>query len=499
MTVSGNVPVLIGLLLLGSCSLAPHYESPKIPTIPTSYKEAGPWQIAHPADELPRGPWWTSYDDPDLNRLEARIDNRNPSVAEAVASFDIARADVAEAQSSLLPQLIGGASITTNRQSERRPLRSANQPNQYGANTLDVQMNYELDLWGRLRNGVAAQKALAKASAANLATVRLSMHAELANDYMALRGLDAQAHLFAQTVGVYTKALAITEARHAGLIASGLDVQQAQNQLEAEQASASEIVAKRALYEHAIASLVGIPASSFSLPAEVEQMPLPNIPTGVPSALLQRRPDIAAAERSVAAANALVGVARAAFYPEISLTGLFGFQNTGEAALLSTPYTFWSIGPQLAAPLFEGGLLKAQEAAANASLRKETEAYRVVVLSAFQQVEDGLSNLRLLKQELTQEKAAEQSASRAAAEAMSLYRNGAANYLDVVVAQTTHLQAQQAVLSLRTRLLQASVQLIRALGGGWRAQELEQVAQREMPPGSSLALANGLGSQVGGS
>jgi NodT family efflux transporter outer membrane factor (OMF) lipoprotein len=497
MTVCRNAPVLIGVLLLASCSLAPHYQPPTIPAIPASYKEAGPWQIAHPADELPRGPWWTSYDDPELNRLEANIDSRNPSVAEAVASYDIARADVAEAQSSLLPQLTGGASMTTNRQSERRPLRSANQPNQFAVNTLDVQMSYELDLWGRLRNTVAAQQALAKASAANLATVRLSMHAELANDYMALRGLDAQAHLFAQTVGVYTKALAITEARHAGLIASGLDVQQAQNQLEAEQASASEISAKRALFEHAIASLVGVPASSFSLPAEVEQMPLPNIPTGVPSTLLQRRPDIAAAERSVAAANALVGVARAAFYPEISLTGLFGFQDTGEAALLSTPYTFWSLGPQLAAPLFEGGLLRAREAAANASLRKETEAYRVVVLSAFQQVEDSLSNLRLLKQELTQETAAEQSASRAAAEAMSLYRNGAANYLDVVVAQTTHLQAQQAVLSLRTRLLQASAQLIRALGGGWTTQEMDQMARRETPPGSSVVLADGLGSLPG--
>ena len=488
MNIRRNLPVLAGLAALAGCSLAPHYTPPTVPAIPASYKEAGPWQLAHPADELPRGPWWTSFDDAALNQLEAKIDTRNPSIAEAVASYDIARADVAEARSYLLPQLIGGGSTTANRQSERRPLRSADQPNQYPANTLDVQMNYELDLWGKLRNGVAAQKATAQASADTLATTRLSMHAELANDYMALRGLDAQERLLDQTVDVYTKAVSITQVRHAGFIASGLDVEQAQNQLQTAQAAATEVSATRALYEHAIASLVGVPASSFSLPPDVERMALPDIPTGVPSALLQRRPDIATAERNVAAANALVGVAKAAFYPDISLSGIFGFQDTGEAALLSTPYTFWSIGPQLAAPLFQGGLLRAQEAAAKASVRQQAEAYRVVVLGAFQQVEDSLSNLRRLHQELAQETAAEQSASKAADASMSLYRDGAVNYLDVVVAQTTYLQAQQSVLSLRTRLLQSSVQLIQALGGGWTTQETDQMVQKGMPSNTRIAL-----------
>jgi NodT family efflux transporter outer membrane factor (OMF) lipoprotein len=480
MSVARNAPAVLGLLLLGGCSLAPHYAPPKLTALPAAYKEAGPWQIAHPADKLPRGPWWKAYDDPELDRLEAMIDDRNPTVAEAVASYDIARADVAQAQSALFPQVIGDASMTTNRQSERRPLRSASQPNQFGANTVDVQLNYELDLWGKLRNTVAAQKAIAQASAATLATTRLSMHAELANDYMALRGLDAQASLLAQTVAVYGKALSITEIRHTGHIASGLDVEQARNQLQTAQASATEVSAQRALYEHAIASLVGVQAPSFSLASDIRELPLPNIPTGVPSVLLQRRPDIATAERDVAAANAMVGVARAAFYPDISLSGMFGFQDTGEAALLSTPYTFWSVGPQLAVPLFEGGLLRAQEAAAKAELRRQAEAYRAVVLSAFQQVEDSLSNLRLLSQELTQETAASQSAARAADEAMSLYRDGATNYLNVVVAQTTSLQSRQSVLSLRTRLLQSSVQLIRALGGGWTTQEMDQMARGDM-------------------
>src|SRR3984885_14311727 len=323
MTVTGRLAALLGpLLVLTGCSLAPPYKPPQVAAIPASFKESGPWQLAHPSETLPRGPWWTAYEDPYLDNLESQVDAHNPTVAEAVARYDVARADVAEAGSTLLPQVLTGASMTTNRQDEPRPLRSADQPDQYPANTVDADVSYDLDVWGRLRNGVAAQKASAQASAADLATIRLSMHAEVASDYMALRGFDAQEDLLRQTLGAYQRALDITQARYDGKIASGIDVARAQDQLESAQAQASDVLARRALYEHAIASLLGRPASSFSIAPQVVQIAVPNIPTGVPSTLLQRRPDIAAAERRVAAANALVGVARAAFYPDISLSAL---------------------------------------------------------------------------------------------------------------------------------------------------------------------------------
>jgi NodT family efflux transporter outer membrane factor (OMF) lipoprotein len=468
---AGGSCLLGATLLLNGCSLAPTYKPPAM-VIPAAYKEAGPWQLAHPSDTLPRGPWWSGYNDPVLDGLEAQVDGRNPDLAAAVADYDIARADVVEAHSALLPQVTSGASIDTNRQSARRPLRSANQPTLYPSNTVDAEIDYDLDVWGRIRNEVATEKAAAQASAADLATIRLSLQAELANDYAALRGLDAQEDLLTQTVAAYQRALNITQDRYSGKIASGIDVERARDQLDSAQAEASDVAAARALYEHAIASLVGRSASAFSIAPKVVALSVPQIPIGVPSTLLQRRPDIAAAERRVAAANATVGVARAAFYPDISLSALLGFQDTGETALISAPYSFWTIGPQLALPLFQGGLRHAQEAAANASLRAAGDNYRSVVLSAFQQVEDSLSNLRLLARELRQENAAVQAAQHVVQMAMGLYQDGATNYLDVVVAQAASLQAEQTALALQTRELQASVQLVRSLGGGWSTRDL---------------------------
>ena len=272
MTPNGCLSSLLGALLLTGCSLAPPYQPPAIEAIPASYKEAGPWQVAHPSDTLPRGAWWIDYGDPELDRLEARVDGHNPTVAEAVANYDVARADVAEARSALLPQVSAGASMTANRQSERRPLRSVTQPNQYPSNIVDTGVDYDLDLWGRLRNTVAAQKAAAQASAADLATMRLSLHAQVANDYMSLRGLDAQENLLKQTIGAYQRALDITQARYSGKIASGIDVARAQDQLEATKAQESDVAAQRALYEHALASLVGRPASAFSIAPLVVQI-----------------------------------------------------------------------------------------------------------------------------------------------------------------------------------------------------------------------------------
>jgi NodT family efflux transporter outer membrane factor (OMF) lipoprotein len=473
-----RLALLWALAALSGCSLAPAYMPPTLPPLPVAYKQLGPWQLAHPADSLPRGPWWNAYGDSTLDRLESQVDDNNPTLALAVAHYDIARADVAQAGSALWPQLSLGGSMTTNRQSQRRPLRSPNQPDFYPTNTLNFSIDYDLDVWGRVRNTVAAQKAAAQASASDVATIRLSLHAALASDYLALRGLDAQAALLAKTERAYRRAFGITQARYSGRIASGVDVARAQDQLQAAQAQEADVAAQRAQFENAIASLVGQPASAFQLSAEVNQIAVPQIPTGVPSTLLQRRPDIASAERQVAAANALVGVARAAFYPDISLGALLGFQDTGQAALLSAPFSFWTIGPQFAAPLFEGGLRRAQLAAAKASVRAAGASYRAAVLNAFQQVEDSLANLRLLQEALQRQSAAVQAANHAETMATSLYRDGATNFLDVVVAQTASLQAQQAALTLQTRELQSSVALIRALGGGWSVNQLPIIAAR---------------------
>ncbi len=458
-------------LALAGCNLAPQYKVPTV-EVPTQYKEAGPWEAAKPSDGIPRGHWWELYGDSTLNGLEAQIDSSNPDLASAVARYDQARALAVEAGAPLLPFVNAGGSATQNRQSAKRPLRSANQPNQFANNSIGLQATYEIDFWGQLRNIAAAGTASAQASAADLETVRLSLEAELANDYVVLRGLDAQAKLLSDTVESYSKALKLTEDRFRGNIASGIDVSRAQTQLETARAAVAEVQAQRALYEHAIASLIGKPASEFSIAPAVVTLALPNIPTGVPAALLERRPDIAAAERRVAAANANIGVAKAAFYPNITLAALGGFQNTGAAALLAAPFSYWSVGPGLTLPIFENGLLEAEENRTYAVQRQTSEDYRSLVLRAFQEVEDQLALLRDLRDEAQREDAAVKAAEHTLDLSLNLYRDGAVSYLDVTVAQTAALQVELVSLNLTTRRYQANVSLIRALGGGWTAADL---------------------------
>jgi NodT family efflux transporter outer membrane factor (OMF) lipoprotein len=463
---------MLALSALAGCSLAPDYKPPVTPT-PASYKEAGPWRPAAPSDALPRRDWWRDYGDRILDGLEDRIDADNPDLAASLARYDEARAYTAETSASFLPSVIAGGLATSNRQSDKRPLRSADQPSEYGANTLDVQVDYELDLWGKVRNLVAAGKATAQALAADSESARLSLHAELANDYVALRGLDAELKLLADTEAAYARAQALTRDRFEGKIASGIDVSRSENQLDSARALASEDRAQRALLEHAIASLVGKPASDFSLPPAIAPIPLPAVPTGVPAALLQRRPDIAAAERRVAAANAAIGVARAAFYPDITLNLTGGFQNTGSGFnLLAAPYSFWSMGPGFTMPIFEGGLRNAIEAQSFATLREASENYRSTVLAAFQDVEDNLALLRDLGQEAAEEQAATTAAERTASLSLTLYKDGADSYLDVVVAQTEALDAERTLINLNTRRLRANIRLARAVGGGWSTADL---------------------------
>jgi NodT family efflux transporter outer membrane factor (OMF) lipoprotein len=464
--------LLPALGALAGCSFAPDHKPPEVAT-PVAYKEAGPWGLAQPADDKPRRDWWKDFGDSTLDGLEGQIDTENPDLAASVARYDQARAYVSEVDASMLPTVDLSGSATQNRQSAKRPLRSPNQPNQYGANTIGLQASYEIDFWGQIRNTVAAGEATAQARAADMETVRLGLHAELANDYVALRGLDAEMKLLTDTEQTYLRAQQLTQDRHDAKIASGIDVSRSESQLESARALESDVRAQRAALEHAIASLVGKPASDFSLAPAVVKLPVPAEPTGLPSSLLQRRPDIASDERKVAAANATIGVAKAAFYPNISLNLAGGFQNTGGGlGLLSAPYSFWSVGPSLALPLFEGGLRQAVEASAYAARDEAAANYRSTVLGAFQEVEDNLALLHHLGQETVDETQAVSAAEHTADLSLTLYHDGAASYLDVVVAQTDALQAERTLIDLNTRRLQADIKLVRAVGGGWSTADL---------------------------
>jgi NodT family efflux transporter outer membrane factor (OMF) lipoprotein len=463
-------------LLLSACNLAPDYEVPETAQ-PAAFKETGPWIQSTEQSALPRERWWTLYNDPLLSGLEERIETANPTLAQAVARYDAARGYLEQAQSSTLPTLAVGGHANTDRQSANRPLRSANQPTYYGDDAVAAAVSWDLDLWGRIRNQVAAGKAQAQASFADLAGVRLSLQAQLADNYLQLRGLDAQAQLLKNSIAIYGKALDLTNYRHDKGIASGLDVGRAQAQFSDAQAQLSDVQARRALLEHAIASLVGEPAPSFAIAARVVDFRVPNVPASIPSTLLQRRPDIAAAERQVAATNAGIGVARAAFYPDISLSALAGFQNTGNDSLFTAPNAFWALGPSLALTVFDNGRHEGQLAVAKAANASAAAAYRATVLKAFQQVEDNLALLNRLAEAADARTVSVKAATHSQDLALALYRNGALGFLDVVVAQTTALQAQQAALSIETRRLQASVELIHALGGGWTIQQLPDFAQ----------------------
>lgn len=452
---------------MNGCSMAPPLKTPEV-DVAQNYKETAPWMVAQPADELPRGSWWKLYGDAELDALEDKLIANSPDLAAAVARYAQAEAYTTQLRSGLFPTLDAAASGQRNRQSENRPLRTNGAgPDQYGAYSLGVQANYEVDLWGRVLNIVASGRATADAEKADLESTRLSLQAELAQNYIALRGLDQQIALLRDTVAAYSKALDLIKVRHDGGIAPGLDVARAQTQYDTAQSQVEQSLAQRALTEHAIAALVGASVSDFSIAPRMEEIALPAIPVGVPSTLLQRRPDIAAAQRRVAAANASIGVAKAAFFPSLTLSGVLGYQSTSLGNLIAAPNTFWAIGPSVLLNLFDTGKRKAQVAQAQAVLDETGAQYRGVVIGAFQQVED---NLALLNH-YTTAAASQQSAAAAARQsldfAMSRYREGAASYLDVTTSQTAALQTQRDLLDLNTRRLQASVQLIRAVGGGW--------------------------------
>lgn len=469
----GTLALALAGLLTG-CSLAPAYKVPTVP-MPAAYKDgSGLWTRAAPADMNSRGRWWTMFNDQGLNKLEQSLDANSPSLAIALARYERASAFESEARAGLFPQLGVDGAGGHNRQSNNRPLRGANQPNEYDANGLEFSGDYEFDLWGRIRNEVAAGHAQAQAAQADLASAKLSLEAQLADDYFQLRGYDIQEQILTRSLKAYQQGLTLTQNRMQGGIASGLSVARARNQLADANAQIEEVAAQRSLTEHAIATLIGVPASNFNLPLSSKKVRAPTIPTSVPSTLLQRRPDIAAAERRTFAANANIGVARAAFFPDIGITGMYGWQNTGNGNLFSFGNRTWALGPFVSLPLFDGGLRRARERQARAEFDEASARYRLTVLNAFQQVEDNLALFNRLTLEAHDEDAAASSALAAQQIATNRYTEGIINYLDVVTAQTAYLNAERAAEQVRTRRLQASVALVRALGGGWQASMLSR-------------------------
>jgi NodT family efflux transporter outer membrane factor (OMF) lipoprotein len=457
-------------LLLSACSLAPPLKTPVIPA-GDAYKEIGPWTQAEPADRLPRDSWWALYGNAELDDLEKRLIDGNPTLAAALANYAQAKALADQARAGLFPTLGLNASAERNRESINAPLRGPTTPTYFNANTLGGSVSYELDLWGQIRNEVAAGEANAAASAADLENARLSLIAQLADDYIQLRSLDRDSAILDETVQAFTRALKLTEQRHDAGIAPGLDVAQAQTQLNAARSQAAQTLAQRALMEHAIAALLGVSASTFSLKPAIVAIELPQIPSGVPSTLLERRPDIAGAQRRMIAANANIGVARAAYFPTLTLGAQGGFQSTAASNWLSAPSSFWAIGPNALLSVFDGGLRRAQVAQARAEFDASAANYRGIVVSAFQQVEDDLATLNHFRDASIDEKAAVDAAQRTLDFSMALYKQGATDYLTVVTSQTELLQSQLQALNLDTTQLTASVDLIRALGGGWEDSE----------------------------
>ncbi|WP_257389317.1 efflux transporter outer membrane subunit, partial [Tahibacter caeni] len=460
---------------LAGCSLAPPLQLPEIAT-GDRYKEQAPWTAAAPADTLPRAAWWTVYADAELDRLQQRLLASSPDLAAALARYEQARAYGEQLRSGLFPSIGLSADATRARQSETRPPSGSALPRYYESYDAGLAVGYELDLWGRVRNRVAAGEHARAAAAADLESARLSLQAELADDYIVLRGLDQQAALLAGTVAAYDKAVALTQKRRDAGIASGLDVARAQTQLDTARSQAAQNKAQRALAEHAIAALIGEAPATFTIAASDAPIALPNVPLDLPSTLLQRRPDIAAAQRRIAAANAEVGIARAAWFPSISLGANFGYQSNQAGGWLSAPNAAWAVGPSLLLDLFDAGKRRAQTAQAEAALDEAGARYRGVVLGAFQQVEDNLALLQHYRTAADAEESAVASARRSLDFAMTRYREGAVSYLEVVQSQTVALTTQRAALDLDTRQLRASVALIRALGGGWRGDDAAAVA-----------------------
>jgi NodT family efflux transporter outer membrane factor (OMF) lipoprotein len=473
----------VGLSLFGGCSFAPKYTVPPVQT-PAAYKEMDGWKVAQPKDDVIRGKWWEMFNDPPLSALEEQVAISNQTLLAALANLQQARAVIGEARSQYFPTVSAEPSVTKTFPSANLKSGASSGGNSGGnptVYTLPLDASWEPDLWGAIRNTVKADVYSAQASAATLENLRLTAQADVAADYFSLRGQDALKAVLDATVVAYQKTLDLTKALFQQGIDSDEDVSQAETQLATVQAQDTNVGIQRAQYEHAIALLLGKPASTFSIPVQLPATNFtvqpPEIPVGIPSELLERRPDVAAAERSVAAANAQIGVARAAFFPTLTLTGSAGFESTSVANLLSGPSAFAALGAMLVQPVFDAGLREATVQQFAAARNATVANYRQAVLTAFQQVEDNLAALRILSQERQQQDTAVRSAERTLALATHRYELGIDSYLNVIVAQTALLNNQQTEVNLRTQQMTSSVQLILTLGGGWDSSQLSLSGQ----------------------
>jgi len=456
--------------LLSACSLAPRYEVPATQEV-TQFKEAGAWMPANAANgPPPGGSWWQAFGDPKLDELQQQLKN-SMDLRAAVARFDQARAVARRAKSDLFPSLDAGASATRGRNSGNAPQSNGtiSTGNDYLAS---ADLTWEIDLFGRLRNAAAAAGDRAQASGADLAAIDLALRAELATDYFSLRGADAELKLLEDTVSAYDRAYELTSNRYQGGIAAATDVDQAETQRQNARAQLASVRLQRAQLEHAIAVLVGQPPSHFTLEAAPFVGEPPPVGTGLPSSLLLRRPDIASTERAVAAANAGIGVARAAWFPVFVLGGSGGYEATSSSAWFEAPSRFWSAGPSAQVPLLDFGGRVALNRQARAAYEESVANYRQAALTAYQEVEDNLAALHHLADEVTADEAAAASAQRSAYHADRRYAAGVADYLEVASTQTAALQAQRSALEARVRRMNAAVGLVRALGGGWTPEQL---------------------------
>jgi NodT family efflux transporter outer membrane factor (OMF) lipoprotein len=463
------LPALAVTLILGGCSLSPRYQRPSVPAAP-AYKEAGEWKVATPADATPRGPWWTKFHDGELDALEARVTSANQSLRGALARLEQARAQTRIARAAWFPLLAAQASAVRQQTSRNGLAFAPGGPVTGSLYTAEGDLSYELDLFGRVRSSVTGARASEQASAGDAAALDLSVHAELASDYFTLRALDLQQQLLDRTVADYAKALELTQNLYRGGAAAIADVQQAQAQLESARTQAEDTRLRRAQTEHAIAVLVGRAPSDFTLPARTDgaaELPVTQVDPGLPSQLLERRPDVAAAERRVATANAAIGVARAAYFPVFSLNATAGVESTAASNWLSAPSRFWSLGPQGVLTLFDAGAHAAQSAAAHAAYDEQVANYRNTVLVAFQDVEDNLAALRQLERESVSQAAAVTATHGALEQANLRYKGGIVSYLEVVSTENAALAARLAAVDIGLRRTVATVLLVKALGGDW--------------------------------
>jgi NodT family efflux transporter outer membrane factor (OMF) lipoprotein len=481
-----SITIAAALLLLSGCMVGPNYKTPSAimapsfkETTPASFAQNDGWKPGEPSDTRLKGDWWTLFHDARLNELEAQVDTANQSLKAAEANFRAARAQIGYARSSEAPTIGVGPSISTVRNSANQPYFPSTLANNGEGNfSLPVDLNYEIDLWGRVRRSVTSAREQAQASDADLENARLSLHAELALDYFGLRSADAQEKLLDDTVTAYESAVQLTRDRYEGGAAPQSDLAQARTQLDQARVQRTDIEVQRTQYEHAIAVLIGKPPAELTLPPiplDQASQVMPDIPGVMPAALLERRPDIAADERRMASANEQIGIAQAAFYPTLSLSAIAGFQGTSALNWFNWPSRFWAVGPGMSETLFDAGRRRATKNITVANYDATVADYRQTVLTAFQQVEDNLASLRVLENEARQQHEATESAEQSLDLFQTRYEGGVDTYLQVVTWQTAALNNQRNDLDILERRLDASVLLVKALGGGWDTTQIPRM------------------------